>query len=92
MQHTDYNINNAGRGSRLQSTTSFYDTLASPSKHSTPQDPLLEEYVGTDLSWLDGPTLDEENSDSDSEEEDPDTTMDPHVLTEDGKVKQVSLF
>ncbi|KAK0435013.1 hypothetical protein EV421DRAFT_1740461 [Armillaria borealis] len=78
MQHTDFNVNS---GSHLQSTTSYHDAPPSPVKpKSTLHDPIL-----------DGPTLDEENNNSDSEyENDPHTAMDPQASTEDADIQQAS--
>ncbi len=71
-------------------TMTYQDVPPSPSKaRSSLHDPVLEEFSGVDLSWLDGPTLEEENSDSDSEEED--QSMDPGLSTEDAEVYQVWL-
>ncbi len=86
MRHTDFNINS---GSRLRSTTSYHDAPPSPVKsRSTLHDPILDV---EDLSWLDGPMLDEDNNDSDSEyEDDPHAAMDPQASTEDADIQQAS--
>ncbi len=86
MRHTDFNVNS---GSHLRSTTSYHDAPPSPVKpKSTFHDPILD---ADDLSWLDGPTLDEENNDSDSEYEDnPHAAMDPQGSTEDAAIQQAS--
>ncbi|SJL11239.1 uncharacterized protein ARMOST_14642 [Armillaria ostoyae] len=85
--HTEYNVSSAGQSSRLRTTTIYHKAPPSPSKaRSSLHDPVLKEFSGVDLSWLDGPALEEENSDSDSEEED--QSMDPGASTEDTEVHQ----
>ncbi len=88
-RHTDFNVQSQGR-SRLTSTTTYHDVPASPPPTRTElHDPVLDEYGnGKDLSWLDGPTLEEENSDSDDEDDAVDG-LDPRGSTEDGAVNQV---
>lgn len=90
VQHTDYNVNVASHSSRLRTTTTYQDAPPSPSKaRYSLHDPVLEEFSEVDLSWLNGPTLEEENSDSDLEEED--QSMDPGLSMEDAEVYQVWL-
>lgn len=89
VQHTDYNVNVTTGSSRHCKRTTYHDAPPSPSKKSTLlHDPVLDDFAGIDLSWLDGPTLEEENSDSDSEDEG-DTAMDPGASTEDAAISQV---
>ncbi len=66
-QHTDFNVQTQG-WLHLALTTTYHDVPASPPPtHTELHDPVLDEYGnGEDLSWLDGLTLEEENSDSDS--------------------------
>lgn len=70
--------------------TTYHNVPASPPPSRTDfNDPVLDQYGdGEDLSWLDGPTLEEENSDSD-EEEDGAEGLDPRASTEDAAVNQV---
>ncbi len=88
-RHTNFNIQSQGQ-SRLTLMTTYHNVPASPPPTRTElHDPVLDNYGnGKDLSWLDGPTLEEENSDSD-DEDDPGDGLDPQGSTEDGAVNQV---
>ncbi|KAK0458719.1 uncharacterized protein EV420DRAFT_1642445 [Desarmillaria tabescens] len=87
-RHTDFNVQSQS-GSRLRSTTTYHDVPASPPPlHTELHDPVLNDYgEGEDLSWLDGPTLEEENSDSD-DDDDPINGLDPRTSAEDATVDQ----
>lgn len=88
-QHTDFNVNTLMTGYHSCMTTTYHDVPASPQKrHSDSQpDPILDEWTSMDLSWLDRPILDEENSDHSDLEDDP--SMDPRGSTEDAAIQQV---
>ncbi|KAK0440544.1 hypothetical protein EV421DRAFT_1737210 [Armillaria borealis] len=89
LRHTDYYVLASGRSSRLRAMTTYHDAPpSSPKARSSLHDPVLDEFARVDLSWLDGPMLEEENSDSDSEEEDADAAMDPGASPEDADVHQ----
>ncbi|PBK84915.1 hypothetical protein ARMGADRAFT_1088064 [Armillaria gallica] len=61
--------------------------LYCPSNQSTSHNAVLDDFTGVNLSWLNGPTLEEENSDSNSEDEGI-AAMDPGASTEDNAIQQ----
>ncbi|KAK0457574.1 uncharacterized protein EV420DRAFT_1643913 [Desarmillaria tabescens] len=87
-RHTDFNVYTTATGSHPHTTTTYHNAPASPQKPHAPSrhDPVLDEWAGADLSWLDGPALEEENSDHSDMEED--GSMDPRGSTEDATIQQ----
>ncbi len=88
-KHTYFNINTSTTGYRSHTTTTYHDAPASPQKHRTHSrpDPVLDEWNSPDLSWLDGPILEEEKSDHSDVDDDP--SMDPRGSTKDAAILSI---